>query len=774
MRHTTNRRRARTSLMLAGTVALSALLAPGAAAAVVLPPSEADIPLLVTYVARVCDEYTDVMANKARNNLMESLRDLGPDSSYPGNGVITVADENTGSPNCRPLSDWQLTMGQSYQGKSSSTLELSTVTQPFGTSIVTRPRVPELDANGADTGRSIEGAVTVPLDSAQAAIVRAGGTLWIQGGTPSAPLNGQQTTYGYAALRCAQDAVNGDNVEFVSYPRGQTHVFCYYYAVSPPPESGTIVVQKQLAPGSLGQGAFRFDGNLSFADTNRDGVNDFVLTPTATAPASQTFIRGAVGADDPAWEVAEASLGEGWRPSGPPVCASTRGTPVTITDQRAEIRLLAGDTVTCTFTNERILTGPGALSKVTLGAGGTFPFTIDVPDPGTDRNATVTTTGDGDQALVADSIGSFPGTYTVTETLPAPTGAGSWDLVDAQCNGLPVTVTAEGQQRTGSIELDEGEAFDCVVTNEFTPGGSLTIRKATSPMPGTAGFMVTERDGERIAATTNEAYRASVTTSEPDRFEEATWDGPAADELVVDPSSRYGILELLPAPSAAGSWALESVDCGANAVEVNVAHASADVTLTADHPDAVCDFTNVFIPAGHVRVIKDATSDLDLRDGDAALEVQCTPDTAYSFTVARGTGSFDTGEATVLDEQRCRVVETSTGAAPGTSVETTATIRTNDGPAQPLDPFDTWFSVSPDTDTTVTIDNAYTAEVDPTLPPSPMPTPDAAGIPSAGGLANTGFTGSVTLFTAAGMLAVLAGVLLARWLRSDRQPPEVE
>ncbi|WP_431826453.1 prealbumin-like fold domain-containing protein [Microbacterium algeriense] len=769
MRKTTDRRRGRIASLLTGTILLGSVLAPGGAAAVVLPPTAADVPLLVTYVARVCDEYTDVMANKARNNLMESLRDLGPDSTYPGNGVVTVADEAAGSPNCRPLSDWRLTLGQSYQGKSPATLDLSTVTQPFGTAIVTRPEVPELDANGADTGRTIDGAVTVPLDSAQAAIVRSGRTLWVQGGTPTAPLNGQQTTYGYAALRCAQDAVNGDNVEFVSFPKNQTHVFCYYYAVSPPPESGTIVIRKQLAPGSLGQGTFRFDGNLSFADTNADGVNDFLLAPTATAPASQTFVRGAVGAGDPAWQVSEASVGDGWQPAGPPACTSALGTPVSISGQTAQIGLLAGDTVTCTFTNDRVLTGPGSLSKLTLGGGGTFPFTIDVPDPGVDRTATVTTEGDGDQALVADAVGSIPGTYTVTETLPAPTGAGSWDLVDAQCNGSTVPVTTDGRQRTGSIRIGEGEGFDCLVTNEFTPGGSITIRKATSPTPGTAGFVVTQRDGERIAADAGEAYRATVTTTDADRFEEVEWDGAAPRELVVDPASRYGIVELLPAPSAAGSWALESVDCGPNDADVDLAAASVDVTLTTQNPDAVCDFTNVFRPAGHLRVIKNATTDVGLRDGDAELEVQCTPDTDYAFTVPRGSAAFDTGEAPVLDDQRCRVVETATGAAAGASVVTSATVRTDDGPAVPLEPFDSWFPVAAGTDTTVTIDNSYTADTpDPAPSPNPSPStpaPAPTADPGAGDLAATGLSGPTALLAAAGLLAAAAGLLVARSLR---------
>ncbi|SDR77956.1 prealbumin-like fold domain-containing protein [Microbacterium paraoxydans] len=758
---------ARERLLAAGlglVLATGTLLAPIGATAVVLPPAK-DLPLLVTYVARVCDQYTDVMANKARNNLMESLRDLGADTTYPANGIITVADEEAGSPNCSPLTDWRLTMGRSHQGKSAATLNLSTVTQPFASTIVTKPSVPELDAQGADTGRIIEGAVTVELDSTQAQIVRSGQTLWVQGGTPSEPLNGRQETHGYAALRCAQDAVNGDNVEFLSFPKNQTHVFCYYYAVSPPPESGTIVVRKQLAPSSLGQGTFRFDGNLSYADTNRDGVNDFTLSPSASSPASQTFIRGAVGTGEPAWEVTEAPT-DGWQPTGPPVCSSAGGTPVTITEMTAQIRLLAGDTVTCTFTNERVRTGPGTLSKLTVGAGGTFPFAIDVPAPGADRQTTVTTAGDGDQALVAESLGSTPGTYTVTETLPAPTGAGSWEAQGAQCNGTEVPLTADGQQRTGTVEIGEGETFDCVVTNRYTPGGSITIRKATTPVAGSAGFVVTPREGARITPGTSAVYQAVATTTTVGEFVEAEWEGPAADALTVEPSAHYGIVELLPAPSAEGSWSLASADCGANAATVDTESASVDVILTPENPDAICDFTNEFQPAGHLLVVKNGSDDVALRAGDARLEVQCTPDTSYSFALPVGAGTADAGNATVLEAHECRVIETETGAAPDTTVATTASITIDGGAPVALEPFDAPFPVRPGVDTVVTIDNRYTADPAPPPTPSPSPSISPTGGSGAEDLARTGVDrGFLAIIVALGAATVALGLVLLLYRR---------
>jgi hypothetical protein len=179
----------------------------------------------------VCDRYDQVMANKARNNLQESLQDLGPDSNYASADAVSVAKEQDGTPAppCRPLTDWTFATGTSYAGRSQATEFLSTVTGLLRQDITTKASAPELDDQGRPTGRTLEGAVTVPLNSAEQDAA-AGNHLWVEGGTPSAPLNGKQEQYGFAALRCAQDALNGDNVETVTFPANVRHVFCYYYA----------------------------------------------------------------------------------------------------------------------------------------------------------------------------------------------------------------------------------------------------------------------------------------------------------------------------------------------------------------------------------------------------------------------------------------------------------------------------------------------------------------------------------------------------------------
>ena len=110
----------------------------------------------------------------------------------------------------------------------------------------------------------IEGARTIVLDTDEADLAKIS-DLWIQGGTPTLPIT-DPNNYSYAALRCAKDILHGDNVEFISYPTGYSHVFCFAYYVMPAVTSGTIVVRKELRdvpPGTATQ-PFQFVGDISY------------------------------------------------------------------------------------------------------------------------------------------------------------------------------------------------------------------------------------------------------------------------------------------------------------------------------------------------------------------------------------------------------------------------------------------------------------------------------------------------------------------------------
>src|SRR5215468_6929376 len=106
--------------LLAVAVTAAALLAPAPpAAAAPTPPTGAKqtgSAFKLTVAARVCPTYEDVTANLARNNIQESLRDLGADTLYTSGQPIDPELEAKGQPNCKPLPDWTFTLGTGIGG----------------------------------------------------------------------------------------------------------------------------------------------------------------------------------------------------------------------------------------------------------------------------------------------------------------------------------------------------------------------------------------------------------------------------------------------------------------------------------------------------------------------------------------------------------------------------------------------------------------------------------------------------------------------------------
>ena len=346
---------------VAGSLAAFAL---GAAPAVAQQQAR-----LVTVAARWCPAFTDITANRARNNIMESLENLGADTPYGQNGVPLVVDpalEASVQPACRPLSNWVFTLGQGIATRNAVPPEpwgrLSYATNPFAPVAVTADAVPLLDATGRPTGATITGATTIELTPAQAELATRGSSLWIQGGTRENPITDAET-YGFGALRCATDNLNGDNVEWIGYPPSATHVFCFAYYVKPAPTSGTITVRKQVTlPPGTGPQTVRFTGNISYTENN-----DFFLTASNDKPASATFIR----AGGATWSFTEQI---------PPLgrltaidCTSTRGSPIStdVGTGATSVQLLPGDNVVCTYRNTYRRPPSGlALRKISTGGTG--------------------------------------------------------------------------------------------------------------------------------------------------------------------------------------------------------------------------------------------------------------------------------------------------------------------------------------------------------------------------------------------------------------------
>ena len=542
----------------------------------------------VTLAARTCPTYTDVTANRARNNLMESLQDLGADTPYSGDQVVSPSVEASVQPNCTALPGWQFTLGDGINGQVAGPWgKLSIVSNPDSLPPETGASTPLLDDQGNPTGQSIAGATTITLTAAQVARSE-NHSLWIQGGTTTEPVMNDvyPGEYGFAALRCATDNVNGDNVEYIAFPQGVTHVFCFAYYVRPPPTSGSIVIQKAVvgAPSNVDYD-FGFSGNVSY---NPNGA--FTLNPSTTP--SMTFYRAA----GVAWTVTEDD-----DPNFPftSVTCSTQaggtstGTPIPTNELPAgamggvSIDLVAGDTITCTFTDTYTPPPPAPgdldIAKVSTGGVGTFPFTVgDTQDP-TAATLTATTTEPGVAVDATVSSGSIPpaGPYTVSESLPSAVG-GTWELTDVQCDNATVSPPFAAGDTSVTVTPAPSGIPLCTFFDSFVPGGRITVSKVTVGGTDSVDF--------QIASSTDPSLVLfqSATTTADGLAAEAT--GDSSESL---PLGTYTVEELTPGNDETAAWSLQGVTC--NGSPANETGGVVTVTLTAASPSALCTFTNSFV-----------------------------------------------------------------------------------------------------------------------------------------------------------------------------------
>jgi hypothetical protein len=624
---------ARAVLATTLVVLIFSILAAGAAAAV--PRASG---LFLTVAARTCPSYTDITANKARNDIMESLRDLGPDTPYRSGENVDPQVEARVQPNCQPLPGWRFTLGDDYTTRAVSGPwgALSVIKGSLRDPVVTRDQTPLLNARAEPTGRQIAGAATIELSNKEAKLVPRG-SLWVQGGTPTDPvldLLYPGPEYGFGALRCATDNVNGDNVEYVQYPAGSIHVFCFAYYVKPPPTGGTIVVRKRAVGAEAPAETFNFGGNLSYDPGGR-----FSLSPAPGGTSSETFYRGATAAGQEPWRVSEEDVVD-WRLTDL-ACTSRDGSsqidPSTA-EAEAAIRLGARDLVTCTFTDEYSPPPRGlVIRKVTEGGVGSFEFSVEPRGGGADRRAVATTERELEAVDASPPLlGLDPGAYRIVEQQPA-SEAGRWKLRRVECGGREVPVEAGGVEVTVSAR----EVETCTFTNRFVPRGSITISKITRGAVGTTGFEVESiRDPEAT-------YRSQATTTAEGVAARA--EGEATDRLELGP---YAITESPPAPGK-GEWELVEVLCDGKVQPF--AQGRIEVRLRPDDPHRRCTFVNEFhaepdppLP-GPQRPDEGAAADLTvskrlLTANPAAYEV-----IEYEITVTNE-GRGDAGAATVVDQ----------------------------------------------------------------------------------------------------------------------------
>jgi uncharacterized repeat protein (TIGR01451 family) len=529
----------------------------------------------VTIAARECDDYDDIRANLARNNIMESLEDLGADTLYESGDPVDPRTEQEGQPDCRPITGWRFTFGDGIAGSTvdGSWGELSVVTDPDGgQQPVTKATVPARDFNGHPVGggATIAGAVTIGLNRDQ--VDRAGqNSLWIQGGTTTDPVLFSDPQfagmYGFGALRCAIDDLNGDNVETIQFPDGTRHMYCYAYYVTPPPSSGSIVIRKEVE-GSEAAESFGYTGNVSYVPGGT-----FELSAGDDDPDSIEFVRGETRAGDDPWTVIEDAH-EGWSLTGLS-CTSVLGS-TTVTDQAArqvQITLLEGDTVTCTFTN-RLTPPAGALvlRKVTLGGTGSFPFRIRDEDGDVVARRKLTTRSPGG-AGAAGVITLDPGRYTISERRPGSRD-GVWRLTGVKCNG-----TTRDPGAAVRVDISAGRGAVCTFTNELDRPGRIIVRAVTIGGVDTGGYVVTPFSGgfqRRQFATTRRQGAPAEARGQSTR-------GLAFERYVVQQTAIHA--------SQRDVWTLIAVTCNNRLVPFEQGRVIVRVTRRA--PVQRCTFINL-------------------------------------------------------------------------------------------------------------------------------------------------------------------------------------
>ncbi len=187
----------------------------------------------------------------------------------------------------------------------------------------------------------------------------------------------------------------------------------------------------------------------------------------------------------------------GWKLTGLSCSDPTGGTTVSLEGKTATVALAVGETVTCTFTNDKTsLPANGVINvvKTTVGGDATFGFTA---QGGGTRPFALTTSSGVSPAKAFTGLAA--GTYTVTERVPA-----GWVLSSITC--ADPTGNSSGAGATATVDLAAGETVTCTFANGATAG--IVVEKTalggdgTFSFGGTASFSIATTSGSGRDETT--------------------------------------------------------------------------------------------------------------------------------------------------------------------------------------------------------------------------------------------------------------------------------
>jgi hypothetical protein len=602
----------------------------------------------VTVAARTCTSYAQLMANQVRDDRIEAAAKPGRNSAYAAGQAVDLAVEVANSTGCQPLIGAAFTFGKGWQKKG----QLSVVTSPAGAAGPTQAQTAVLDALGQPTSAVLAGAATVALTDEQVDLA-AKRQLWIQGGTPDKPVGVKGDAFG--VLRCGLDGRSGGNVQWVGFPAGSRHIFCFAYYVRSAGDAGTLVVRAKPTRKVGHPQRFTFEAGASY-------TSDKTLTVESSGePADATLVRTAGVA-----QRVTARVPAGWRLASL-TCTKTGAGKSSVntepTSGRADVTLAAGEIVTCTYGYEPPAAAPGVTLRVYSDVSSAAPFGITVDGEGGQRSLSAAPRGDGSSVVAtgASLVGLTPAKYTVAVSPPAA-DAGLWTLAGMTCDGTDVRT--EGL--TGSVTVTGTQAIDCTL-RLARKQGRLDLRVVTAGNVGTAAFAVVPLDeaapGWSVHATTT-GFGVPV--------------GATGDTLAA---LRGGFLvtPIAPKSTVAGGWQLAKFECDAGGANPGKNGALA-IAVAAD---VQCTATYQFVPATRLQAMLRFEGEPDGRASAAVVELSCT-DGSRGRVVLPASDLGDKGlpePLGFLEPTTCTVRRVATGETPDGRVNVVATLSPAPGNA---------------------------------------------------------------------------------------------